>query len=285
MGENPMMSDPNINHVKEALKNLDFLVVQDIFLTETTEFADVVLPAASAAEKKGTFTNSDRAVLRVRPALSSPGQSRSDWEIICDLSTRTGYSMNYTGSNAVMEEISELTPIYGGINYERLETEHLQWPCPTGNHKGTQFLHGEKFSRGLGLFSPVDFIPPAEQPDKEYPHILTTGRMLYHYHTATMTRRSTPLQEFAPDGYMEISKDDLKELGASDGDKLKIISRRGEITALAKMSGRVANGVVFIPFHFHESPANMLTNDVLDPVSKIPELKVAACRVELVNES
>ncbi len=283
MGENPMMSDPNLNHVKEALTKLDFLVVQDIFLTETTEFADVVLPASSAAEKEGTFTNSDRGVLRVRPALSAPGKARGDWEIMCDLSTRTGYPMEYADSNAVMEEISEVTPIYGGINYERLETESLSWPCPTTEHKGTTFLHAEKFSRGLGLFTPVDFIPPAEQPDKEFPFILTTGRMLYHYHTATMTRRSTPLREFAPDGYMEICKEDLEDLGAADGEMLKISSRRGEITALAKMSERVPKGVVFIPFHFHESPANMLTNDVLDPVSKIPELKVAACRVETVG--
>jgi len=283
MGENPMLSDPNINHVKEALEKLDFLVVQDIFLTETTEFADVVLPAASAAEKEGTFTNSDRAVLRVRPALPAPGNSRGDWEIICDLSTRTGYPMSYTDSNAVMDEIAEVTPSYGGINYDRLENEHLSWPCPAPEHKGTTFLHADKFSRGLGLFSPVDFIPPAEQPDKEFPFILTTGRMLFHYHTATMTRRSAPLMEFAPEGYLEICKEDLKDLGASDGDKLQISSRRGVITAKAKMSDRVAKGVIFIPFHFSESPVNVLTNDALDPFSKIPELKVAACRVETVE--
>ncbi|MCK5673298.1 MAG: molybdopterin-dependent oxidoreductase, partial [Spirochaetales bacterium] len=283
MGENPMLSDPNLNHVKEALEKLDFLVVQDIFLTETTEFADVVLPASSAAEKEGTFTNSDRAVLRVRPALPAPGNSRGDWEILCDLSTRTGYPMSFTDSKAVMEEIAEVTPIYGGISYERLENEHLAWPCPTPEHKGTTFLHADKFSRGLGLFTPVDFIPPAEQPDKEYPFILTTGRMLYHYHTATMTRRSTPLREFAPEGYLEICKEDLKDLGAADGDKLQISSRRGVITAKAKMSDRVAKGVIFIPFHFSESPVNALTNDVLDPHSKIPELKVAACRVETVE--
>ena len=289
MGENPMLSDPNLNHVKEALEKLDFLVVQDIFLTETTEFADVVLPASSAAEKEGTFTNSDRAVLRVRPALSAPGNSRGDWEIMCDLSTRTGYPMSYTDSNAVMEEIAEVTPIYGGISYERLENEHLAWPCPSPEHKGTTFLHAKKFSRGPGLFTPVDFIPPAEQPDKEFPFILTTGRMLYHYHTATMTRRSTPLREFAPEGYLEICREDLKDLGAADGDTLQISSRRGVITAKAKMSDRVAKGVIFIPFHFSESPVNILTNDVLDPKSKIPELKVAACRVEpfrkAVNES
>ncbi len=283
MGENPMLSDPNLNHVEEALNKLDFLVVQDIFLTETTKYADVVLPAASAAEKEGTFTNSDRAVLRVRPALASPGESRGDWEILCDLSTRTGYAMDYKDSNAVMEEIAELTPIYGGISYKRLENEHLAWPCPTPEHKGTTFLHAEKFSRGLGLFTPVDFIPPAEAPDKEYPFILTTGRMLYHYHTATMTRRSAPLREFAPEGYLEICKEDLKDLGAADGDVLQISSRRGVITARAKMSDRVAKGVIFIPFHFSESPVNRLTNDVLDPQSKIPELKVAACKVETIK--
>jgi formate dehydrogenase alpha subunit len=285
MGENPMLSDPNLNHVKKALERLDFLVVQDIFLNETTEFADVVLPASSAAEKEGTFTNSDRAILRVRPALSSPGISKGDWEIICDLSKRTGYAMDYADSNAVMEEIAEVTPIYGGISYARLEKEHLSWPCPTSDHMGTTFLHAEKFSRGLGLFTPVDFIPPAEQPNKEFPFILTTGRMLYHYHTATMTRRSTPLMEFAPEGYLEISEQDLRDLGANDGDKLEISSRRGTITAKAKMSDRVAKGVIFIPFHFSESPVNVLTNDALDPQSKIPELKVAACKVSLFHES
>lgn len=281
MGENPMMSDPNLNHVEEALNNLDFLVVQDIFMTETTKYADVVFPAASFAEKNGTFTNSDRSVLRVRKMVSLPGKAKEDWDIICNVSSRMGYKMGYTDGQEIMNEIAEVTPIYGGISYERLETETLLWPCPTAEHKGTPYLHSKKFSRGPGLFTPVDFIPPAEQPDSEYPFILSTGRMLFHYHTATMTRRSTPLNAFAGKGYVEISSKDLKELGLGDGDRLKISTRRGEISVLAKESDRVAPGVVFIPFHFSESPANMLTNDVLDPVSKIPELKVAACKVEV----
>ncbi len=281
MGENPMMSDPNIKHVGEALEALDFLVVQDIFMTETTKYADVILPAASFAEKNGTFTNSDRSVLRVRRMVSLPGEAREDWDIVCGIASRMGYEMQYSDGKDVMEEIAEVTPIYGGITYERLETETLLWPCPTKEHKGTEYLHSKKFSRGLGHFTPVDFIPPAEQPDEEYPFILSTGRMLFHYHTATMTRRSAPLNKFAEKGYVEISSEDLKKLGLEDGARLKITTRRGEISVLAKESERVAPGVVFVPFHFSESPANMLTNDVLDPVSKIPELKVAACRVEV----
>ncbi len=281
MGENPMMSDPNIKHVGEALEALDFLVVQDIFMTETTKYADVILPAASFAEKNGTFTNSDRSVLRVRRMVSLPGEAREDWDIVCGIASRMGYEMQYSDGKDVMEEIAEVTPIYGGITYERLETETLLWPCPTKEHKGTEYLHSKKFSRGLGHFTPVDFIPPAEQPDDEYPFILSTGRMLFHYHTATMTRRSAPLNKFAEKGYVEISSEDLKKLGLEDGARLKITTRRGEISVLAKESERVAPGVVFVPFHFSESPANMLTNDVLDPVSKIPELKVAACRVEV----
>jgi len=283
MGENPMLSDPNLNHVEEALGNLDFLVVQDIFLTETTALADVVLPAASAAEKEGTFTNSDRGVLRVRPAITPPGSARGDWEILADLSSRMGYPMDYNGSSKVMEEISQCTPIYGGISYARLENEHLQWPCPDANHKGTQFLHEGVFKRGQGLFNPVDFIPPAEQPDKKYPFILSTGRILYHYHTATMTRRSTPLNTFEPEGYMEICEEDLKTLGGRDGAMMKVATRRGEITVKARQSPRVAQGVVFLPFHFAESPANRLTNDELDPSSKIPELKISACSIEIIN--
>ncbi len=281
MGENPMLSDPNIRHVEEALKSLDFLVVQDLFLSETARLADVVLPAASFAEKNGTFTNSGRSVLRVRKAVPSPGEAMPDWWITGRLAEKMGYEMEYDSAEAIMEEISELTPIYGGISYRRLETEKLHWPVLDPEHPGTKFLHKDgAFKRGKGRFHPVDYIPPAELPDKEYPYVLSTGRMLYHYHTATLSRRSTPLNSFAGDAYAEIHPEDLEEIGACNGCRVRIETRRGDIEIFARKSGRVARGSVFIPFHFHESPANRLTNDVLDPASKIPELKVAACRIE-----
>ncbi|MFO7850229.1 MAG: formate dehydrogenase subunit alpha [Spirochaetia bacterium] len=281
MGENPMLSDPNIRHVEEALKSLDFFVVQDIFLSETAALADVVLPAASFAEKNGTFTNSGRSVLRVRKAVPAPGEARPDWWITGEISSRMGYPMKYESAREIMEEIARLTPIYGGISYRRLETEKLHWPVLDDGHPGTQFLHRDgAFKRGKGKFHPVDYIPPAEMPDKEYPLILSTGRMLYHYHTATMSRKSVPLNTFAKDAYVEIHGEDLEEIGACNGCRVRVFTRRGEIEIFARKSGRVERGTVFIPFHFHESPANRLTNDVLDPASKIPELKVAACRIE-----
>lgn len=281
MGENPMLSDPNIRHVEEALKSLDFLVVQDIFLSETAVLADVVLPAASFAEKNGTFTNSGRSVLRVRKAVPAPGEAQPDWWITSEISSRMGYPMKYESAREIMEEIARLTPIYGGISYQRLETEKLHWPVLDSGHPGTQFLHREgAFKRGKGKFHPVDYIPPAEMPDKEYPLILSTGRMLYHYHTATLSRKSVPLNTFAKEAYVEIHGEDLEEIGACNGCRVRVFTRRGEIEIFARKSDRVERGTVFIPFHFHESPANRLTNDVLDPASKIPELKVAACRIE-----
>ncbi len=280
MGENPMLSDPNLRHVEEALRALDFLVVQDIFLSETARFADVVLPAASFAEKEGTFTNSGRSVLRVRKAVEAPGTARPDWKILTDLAQRMGYSMSYNSASEIMDEIARVAPIYGGINYRRLEKEELHWPCPNAEHPGTLYLHKGEFKRGKGKFHPVDYLPPAERPDHTYPMVLSTGRMLYHYHTATMTRRSRPLNKFAKDAYVEINVKDLEEIGACDGCRVRVITRRGDIEIFARQSERVAPGVVFIPFHFRESPANRLTNDVLDPVAKIPELKVAACRIE-----
>ena len=283
MGENPMLSDPNLSHVEESLKKLEFLVVQDIFLTETALLADVVLPAAAFAEKEGTYTNSGRRIQRVRKGVEPPGEARQDWDILCDISSRLGYHMSYTSPREIMDEIASVTPQYGGIRYDRLDGEGLQWPCPDLKHPGTSYLHKNCFARGKGMFHPVDFIPPAEQPDREFPFILSTGRMLYHYHTATMTRRSVPLNKFAPGSYAEIHPLDLKALGGGDGDILTVTSRRGQISVPALMSERVAPGVLFIPFHFAESPANRLTNDILDPQSKIPELKVAACRVELEN--
>lgn len=283
MGENPMISDPNLNHVKEALAALDFLVVQDIFLTETAQLADVVLPAASFAETEGTFTNTERRILLVNRVIDPPGEARPDWEILCDLATRMGYPMHYGSAAESMDEIASVTPIYGGIHHHRLAKAGLQWPCLNDDHSGTKFLHQGKFSRGLGKFHPVDYIPPAELPDEEYPFILSTGRILFHYHTGSMSRRSEALNAYVNEGYAEIHPNDVARLGLTDGETVRVRTRRGEIETKVKATKRVAEGSVFIPFHFAEGPANRLTNDALDPKAKIPELKVAACRIEKIG--
>ena len=283
MGENPMVSDPNLNHVEEALKSLDLLVVQDIFLTETAQLADIVLPAASFAETNGTFTNTERRVLPVRKAIEPPGEARPDWEILCDLSTRMGYPMSYPDAAAIMDEIATVSPIYGGIHHRRLEPDGLQWPCPSDDHPGTAFLHEGTFRRGRGKFHAVDYTPSAELPDVEYPFVLSTGRILQHFHTGSMSRRSDALNAYGNEPYAEIHPDDLAALGVEDGDKLRVVTRRGEIVTNARATARVAPGSVFIPFHFVEAAANRLTNDALDPKAKIPELKVAACRLERVD--
>jgi len=280
MGENPMVSDPNLNHVEEALRNLDFLVVSDIFPSETAQLADVVLPAASFAEKEGTFTNTERRVLLLREVLKAPGEALPDWQIICKLSEQFGYPMHYESASKIMDEAATLTPIYGGIHHDRLVPSGLQWPCPNDEHTGTLYLHNGKFSRGLGRFHPVDFIPPAELPDDEYPFILSTGRILYHYHTGTMSRRVEPLNAFVREGYAEVHPEDAKRLGLDDGGWVSVRTRRGEITTRVLVTERVAPGSVFVPFHFAEAAANRLTNDALDPKAKIPEYKVAACQIE-----
>jgi formate dehydrogenase alpha subunit len=283
MGENPMISDPNLNHVEEALGALDFLVVQDIFLTETAQLADVVLPAASFAETEGTFTNTERRVLLVNKAIEPPSKARPDWEILCELANRLGYPMNYPNASAIMDEAAMVTPIYGGIHHDRLRDGGLQWPCPVDDHPGTKFLHEGKFSRGLGRFHPVDFIPPAELPDEEYPFVLSTGRILYHFHTGSMSRRSAELNAYVNRGYAEVHPSDAARLELSDGEMARVRTRRGEIKTKVKVTECVAEGSVFIPFHFVEAAANWLTNDALDPKAKIPELKVAACRLEKIR--
>ena len=279
MGENPMISDPNINHVEEALKNLEFLVVQDIFLTETAHLADVVLPSRGALEKDGTFTNTERRIQRVKKVVEPHPNTRDDWVIIGEMAERMGYTqLKYDTVWDILREINEVTPIYAGITPERVDLG-LQWPCPSGDHPGTKYLHKGTFSRGKGSFTPVDYIPPAELPDKEYPFILSTGRILFHYHTGTMSRKTGALNAFVNEGYVEICQEDADTLRISDGEKVKVSSRRGKIEIKAKISDRVFPGSVFIPFHFWEAPANKLTNDALDPKAKIPELKVAACKV------
>ncbi|HUU55622.1 MAG TPA: molybdopterin dinucleotide binding domain-containing protein, partial [Armatimonadota bacterium] len=256
-----------------------FLVVQDIFLTETAELADVVLPAAGFAEKDGTFTNTERRVQRLRKGLAAPGEARADWDILCDLACRMGYDMSYSGPAAIQAEIASLTPSYGGITYDRLETESLQWPCPTKDHPGTPILHTEKFTRGLGKFHPVEFIEAKELPDDDYPFILSTGRILQHFHTGTMSRHSEVLDTLVSVGAIEINPADAEKLGLADGDMVEVASRRGKIEIAAKLTDRVTPGTVFLAFHFKEAPANRLTIAALDPVAKIPEFKVCAVRL------
>ncbi len=276
MGENPMLSDPDLNHVKEKLSDLDFLVVSELFLSETAMMADVVLPAASFAEKDGTFTATDRRVQRVRKAIEPIGQCKPDWKILLEISNLLGYPMNYKSPAEVMNEINGLVSIYGGINYNRLEKEDLRWPCIDDSHPGTRILHIDGFSRGLGRFQPIEFRPPAEEPDNNYPYILTTGRLLFHWHTGTMTRRSETLTNQVNEAVVEINTNDALRLNISNGEMVKVRSRRGEITLNANVTDRIREGVVFIPFHYVEAAANKLTSKALDPKAKIPELKVCA---------
>jgi formate dehydrogenase alpha subunit len=280
LGENPLLSDPDANKVKEELKHLDLLVVQDIFLSETAELAQVVLPGVSFAEKDGTFTNTERRVQRVRKAIQPLGNSRPDWQVICDLSVRLGYPMNYGSPREIMEEIASLTPSYGGIRYERLEGLGLQWPCPTPDHPGTPHLHKDKFTRGKGKFHITPYAPPPELPDEEYPFLLTTGRVLYHYHTL-ISRKSKGLSEIYPEGVVEINPEDASRLGIKPENGLvEVSSRRGKVRVKAKIAETVPPGVVFMTFHFKEAAANLLTLDVLDPVAKIPGYKVCAVKVQ-----
>ena len=280
IGENPMLSDPNLNHAKQTFEKLDFLVVQDIFLTETAKMADVVLPSASFAEKEGTFTNTERKVQRVRKAVTPPGEAREDWEIICDLAGRMGYSMDFNNAQTIMEEIAQITPSYCGINYGRLQEDGIHWPCTGTDHPGTPCLHMDQFTCGLGVFHAIDYIPPSELSDDEYPLYLTTGRVLFQYHTGTMTMKSGGLNELAPECFVEVSSLDAEEYKIEEGDLLKVISRRGEIEAKANISEKAVKGTIFLPFHYAEAAANKLTIAALDPVAKIPEYKVCAVRLE-----
>jgi len=282
MGENPMISDPDILHVAEALKKLEFIAVQDIFLTETAEFADIVLPSASFAEKDGTFTNTERRVQMVNKAIEAPGQARLDWEIICDLAARMDYPMEYGSVAEIMDEIASLTPIYGGINYERLKETTLQWPCTDCGHPGTDILHAKNFSRGKGAFIAVEHRPPAEEPDKDYPFILTTGRILYHFHTRTMSGKVDALNEIAPMAEAHINEEDAAALGVKDGEMVKLETRRGAIETKALVDEKIKKGIVFVPFHYADAPANKLTNPVLDPKARIPEFKACAVSISKV---
>lgn len=280
MGENPMVSDPDINHVRKALNHLDFLVVQDIFLTETAELADVVLPAASFAEKDGTFTNTERRVQRVRKAIDPVGDAKADWKILMDIMNILGYNKKYLNPSEIMDEIRTVTPQYGGITYERLEDEGIQWPCPDVDHPGTKYLHKTAIARGRGLFMAIDHRDSAELADTEYPFVFTTGRILYHYHTRTMTGRVEGLNKIAPKSYVEINESTANKLGISDGEKVRLSSRRGTIITSAKITDIIDENVLFMPFHYAEGAANYLTNTEVDSIAKIPELKVAAVKIE-----
>jgi formate dehydrogenase alpha subunit len=279
IGENPLVSDPDLNHAEASIKHLDFLVVQDIFLTETAELADVVLPSRCFAEKNGTFSNSERRVQLIRKAVEAPGECKDDWEILCEIATRMGTPMAYASSREIFEEIARVTPSYAGITYDRIAVEGLHWPCPTPQHPGTPILHREQFTRGRGMFHAIDYTPPAELTDDEYPLYLTTGRVLYHYHTGTMTMKSAGLNERVPECFVEVSPKDAALYDLTDGAEVEIASRRGKIRAKIQVSPKAVNGTVFIPFHFAQAAANRLTNAALDPVSKIPEYKVCAVKL------
>lgn len=283
MGENPMVSDPDIKHIEEALKNLDFLVVQDIFPTETAKLADIILPASCWAEKDGTVTNTDRRVQLLRKAAEPVGESKADWEIICELAKAMGAgdSFSFSSPEEIFEEMRKVTPQYAGMTYARLDQPAgLQWPCPTEDHPGTPILHTEQFTRGKGKFHAVTYREPAENPDDEFPFLFTTGRVIAHWHTRSMTGRSPSLEAESPEGFIEINPEDASSLGIKDKDIIEVTSRRNTIQTRAMLTERVTPGLVYMPFHYAESPANKLTNPALDPIAKIPEFKVCAVAIK-----
>lgn len=286
MGENPMVTDPDLNHTREAIEKLDFLVVQDIFHTETTPYADVILPASSYAEKDGTFVNSDRRVLRVRKAVELPGEAREDWKILIDIATRMGYDLgSYEKASQIFDEIAMAAPMMVGISFDRLEVEGIQWPCPEPGHPGTSTLFLEKFNTpdGKAILNPVDHTDQIERPTKEFPFILNSGRILYQYHSSTMSRKNKALNDFANEAYVLMSLIDADRLGLKTGDRVKLANNRGELITTLRESTEVSVGELFMPWHFSEALVNNLTSAKLDPFSKIAPFKLSACRVEKVN--
>ncbi len=282
VGENPMLSDPDIKHVEENLKKLEFLVVQDIFPTESTPYAHVILPAAASMEKEGTFTNTERRVQKLNKVLEPAGESKPDWWITAEIAKRMGgTTFDYESADDILKEINKLTPSYTGITPERLAGgDAPQWPCPEEGHPGTPILHTAQFARGKGFLVPISYKGPAEMPDEEYPLVLTTTRSLFHYHTGTMTRKSDGLNTIHPENVVLMHPNTAQELELQDGEMVKVSSRRGHIDIKLAVSPTIGEGVVAMNFHFAEAPANMLTNPVLDPVSSIPEYKACAVRVE-----
>jgi formate dehydrogenase alpha subunit len=285
VGENSVMSDPDTHHITRALSSAEFLVVEDIFLTETAAMADVVLPAACWAEKEGTFTNSERKVQRVRKAVEPPGEAKPDWEILSEIGKRLGLATDYASSEEVFNEMASLTPSYGGISYDRIDARELQWPCPSRDHEGTRFLHQGKFTRGLGFFTPIDYRPSEELPDEEYPFTLTTGRRYAHYHTRTMTGRCPSLDKEFPKPMAQINYVDAERLGLIEGDRIKVISRRGEVETFVRPGDIVPEGAIFMDFHFAEANSNVLLGTSLDPISKTPDYKVCAVKLEVPDQT
>jgi formate dehydrogenase major subunit/formate dehydrogenase alpha subunit len=294
LGEDPVMSDPDSNHIRNCLENCEFILLQEIFPSETSPYADVLLPGVSFAEKTGTFTNTERRVQMVHKAVHPPGEAWEDWRITAELAMRilqngdrkvqggshAGWS--YQSSSDIMSEIADLTPSYAGISHQRLDNgERLQWPVKSLDHNGTPILHVGQFARGLGKFNPIDHIPPAEMPDDEYPWILSTGRVLYHWHGGEMTRRSSGLLQVYGESLIEINPEDAKSLGVNGNPCVRVTSRRGSIEAKAWITDRVPPGMIFANFHFPEASANELTIAALDPVAKIPEYKICAVKIEL----
>jgi predicted molibdopterin-dependent oxidoreductase YjgC len=282
MGENPVISDPDISHAEDWVRGLEFLAVQDLLLTETARWADVVLPGSSFAEKQGTFVNTERRIQLSQAALAPPGDARRDLDIITDLSNRLGLATAWDSPEAVMREIASVTPSWRGVTYDALRGPGLQYPVPAAGHPGTSFLFAERFPTpdGKGIFVAVEYLPPAELPDDEYPFIMNTGRQMYHWHTGTMSRRSVGLDSREPVPVVEINPADAVRLGIRDGDTVRISSRRGSMLIGTRTSDRQAPGQVFVPFHFREAAANLLTNPALDPYAKIAEFKVSAVRLE-----
>ena len=285
MGENPVLSGPNTGNTIKALESLDFLIVQDIFLTETAKLAHVVLPGSCFAEKDGTFTNTDRTVQLVRKAVEMPGDARDDLQIISAVSARLGYKLEYEGPEEIFREFREVWPNISGISYKRLNKKRLSWPCTSSNHPGTPFLYKQGFPKGKASFTPTAFAPPAEETDAEYPYILTTGRNLYQYHTGTMTRKSGAIESHAGRAYIELNTADAERLNIIQGETIKVSSRRGSINIEARIVDTISSGVVFVPMHYCEAIANILTLDALDSRSKIPEFKACAVMIDKYNSS
>ena len=285
MGENPMISDPDSGHVQQALESLDLLVVQDIFMTETAQLAHVVLPACSFAEKEGTFTNTDRRIQRVRQAIPPIGESKPDWQIISELAgVMKAPGFDFASPAEIMAEIASLTPSYGGITYDRLDKgEVLSWPCASQDHPGTPFLYETGFARGRGLFSAVDYRPPAELPDSDFPYILSTGRIPFHFHGGSMTRRIDRLNREVPEAFMSIHPEDAARLGIEEGQAVTVQSRRGKISIKAVKTEEMQPGNVFIPMHFAECTVNKLTDSRIESQAKIPDFKVCAVTIAADN--
>ena len=281
LGEDPAQTDPNVHEVRKALSSLDFLVVQDIFHTETTKYAHVILPGASFAEKEGTFTNGERRVQRVRKAIE-PLAGMAEWQVITKLANLMGYPMTYNHPSDVMDEIARLVPSYGGISFERLETESLQWPCPTKDHPGTTTMYTDLFARpgGLAQFMVLDHKGSGEVPDKKYPYVLITGRIREHYNNGSMTRRVKGIMELVPEELVEINPADATRLKIKDGEMITVTSRRGKVTAKAKITSRSQKGNIFMTFHFDNALTNILTSEHKDPIAGTPEYKACAVSIE-----